>query len=361
MGAERAGVSAAAVYDSEPPMKNPAPATPAPAEGGEREYCRFGKRDLDKMSWLAPVLNNRFGDLLNLELRHQHLFFIRGDEVVDNVGYSEKGVRFNEGDFGKPIRTMHDLRTAGYWLIGRPYDPEVMREALRRQQDGYYYSVFSNQCQDWADRLKKTAERVEREWGLKPGEMLKGLPPAERRQLTDVQRVPPTEPASVGMGLVAVLLGVGAILAPILFADRFALLLGGVFAASGVSHAVYAFRGKDVRAAVPILFTAAVYLLGGAFMLANTQFAVMAASAIIALTLGVQGASQILMAVFSRPLKNWLATLAAGLGMAACAAMVYARWPLSGQRFLGNLVGISLIVGGLSTIYLSQRTRNETG
>ena len=118
------------------------------------------------MSWLAPVLNNRVGDRLNLELRHEQLFFIQGDRVLDDIGYSEKGKRFSEAEFGKPIRSLDDLKRNGYWLVGREYDPSVMREALAGQKDGYYYSIFANQCQDWTDRLRRSAERLEAENGL---------------------------------------------------------------------------------------------------------------------------------------------------------------------------------------------------
>lgn len=330
-------------------------------EAGGREYCRFGKRDLEKMSWLAPLVNNTFGDTLNIELRHEHLFFIRGDRVLDNVGYSDNGKRFREEDFGKRLRTLDDLTEAGYWLRGRLYDPKVMREALARQKDGYYYSIFSNQCQDWADRLKRTAERVEKEWGLKPGEMLEGMPPEQRREFLEEKKVPPTEPASIGMGVVAILLGIGAIFAPLLFASKFALLIGLFFIASGISHGVYAFRGGDMRAAVPILLQGLLFLIGGAVILINRQFALAAATVIIALTLGVQGITQILLALFSRPILNWAGTLASGVALSACALFAWLRWPYSTDSFLGLLIGISLISGGLSTIYLSHRVRNETG
>ena len=126
--------------------------SPAAEATGEREYCRFGKRNLDGMSWLAPLVNNRLGDRLNLELRHEQLFFIKGNQVLEDVGYSEKGQRFTETQFGKPIHSLEDLKRNGYWLVGPEYDPAVMREALAEQKDGYYYSLFANQCQDWADR-----------------------------------------------------------------------------------------------------------------------------------------------------------------------------------------------------------------
>jgi hypothetical protein len=60
------------------------------------------------MSWLAPLVNNRLGDRLNLELRHEQLVFIKGDQVLEDIGYSEKGQRFTEAQFGKPIHSLQD-------------------------------------------------------------------------------------------------------------------------------------------------------------------------------------------------------------------------------------------------------------
>jgi hypothetical protein len=107
----------------------------------EELYCQFGKRFLDGFSWLAPLTNNRLGDALNIEFVHEQLFFIQGNRVLDNVGYSEKGTRFNEAQFGKPIHSLEDLGRNGYWLVGRRFHPDAVHEALAEQEDGYYYSL----------------------------------------------------------------------------------------------------------------------------------------------------------------------------------------------------------------------------
>lgn len=319
------------------------------AEAGDGAYCQFGKRNLDGMSWLAPVFNNWFGDRLNLELRHEHLFFITGDRVTDNVGYSEKGTRFSEEDFGKEIRTLGDLKRNGYWLVGRRYRPEVMREALDRQVDGNYYSLFSNQCQDWADRLKRRAEMIERE---------RGIGADARREY--VQRpVGPTDPASVGMGLIGLLLGAGAIAAPFVAGEWFSLLMGLVFVVSGVSHGIYAWRGGDFRAGVPVALIGLLFLLAGGAVLANRALAVVAGSLLLAVFLGVQGVAKVGIALFSRPLSHWWGVLADGLLMAVLAAVFLLRWPQSSDHLLGLMVGVALISGGVSTIILSMRTRNS--
>lgn len=323
------------------------------------EYCRFGKRNLEKLSWIAPLVNNRLGDALNLEMRHQQLFFIKGNRVLDNVGFSEKGRRFSESEFGNEINTLDDLKKHGYWLTGKLYDADAMREALKRQKDGYYYSFFSNQCQDWADRLARLAVHIEREWE-KEGRTL-SLPTelAARRDAPVTSRLVPTEPASVVMAVVALILGVAAIAAPAISAEAFAWLLGLFFVAAGIFQGIYAFHGRDWRAIVPILVFAIMSLTAGLVFLLNTQFAVVAVSALLGIFLAIQGAAYVLTGLFSRPRSRWTGNLIAGLVMLLFSVLIVLRWPESGNRFLGVYVGITLLIGSLSTIYYSHRTRSD--
>ena len=311
-------------------------------------YCRFGKRDLEHRSWLAPLVNNRLGDLLNVELRHEQLFFIRGKRVLEDVGYSVRGRRYREAEAGRPIHSLADLARHGYRLVGRSYDPEVMREALRRQQDGYYFSLFSNQCQDWADRLRHLAERIERERGAAAPV---AAPPA--RELP----VLPVEPASIGMGLVALLLGAGAVAAPIVSGQLFAVILGLLVLVSGVSHVAYGLHARDWRNLLAILGTAAGHLATGVLVLLNRRFAALAGSLVIAAALGLQGAWSVVVALFGRPRAHWLGTLVSGAIMLAGAVLAAIHWHASGARVLGLVVGLSLLAGGWSTIWLSWRTR----
>lgn len=315
-------------------------------------YARFGKRDLERTSWLAPLVNNRFGDLVNIELRHEQLFFLDGDRVLEDVGFSEKGTRFSEADFGKPIRTLEDLRKQGYGLAGRVYDADVMREALRRHKDGHDYSFFSNQCQDWADRLKRVAARVERE---------RGIGPSLRARLASARtaqpRLVPTEPASIGMGCLALALGIGGVLAPGLAGSSFTTVLGAFFLVSGVSQVLYAVHGKDWGGLLPAMLSATVHFAAAAMLLWSRPFALATGSVVVAAALGINGVLNLVGGLTGRPRSHWIGKLIAGLVMLGVTAMVALRWPASGERVLGIAVGVSLLVGGLSTIWLSWRTR----
>jgi len=323
------------------------------------EYCQFGKRELEKFSWIAPLVNNRIGDALNMEMRHQQLFYVRGNGILKDVGFSEKGKRFSEADFGKPIHNLEDMKRNGYWFVGKRFDPAVMEEALDRQKDGYYYSFFSNQCQDWADRLDRTARKVEREWKA-AGKAIKDtamLNPGGK--LPPEKPVPPTEPASLAMGIVAVLLGIAAVVTPFIAGRTYAYILGAYFVAAGVFQAIYAFHGTNIRAIVPILFLSLISTILGLTFVFNTAFAVVSVSLLLAIVLGLQGLSSLFLGFTSRPRKNWVGTIIAGFGMVALAAVLIARWPDNGPRLMGFFVGLSFLLGGLSTLFYSYKTRTD--
>jgi uncharacterized membrane protein HdeD (DUF308 family) len=329
------------------------PESSASGTKGERDYCRFAKRNLDGMSWLAPLVNNRIGDRLNLELRHEQLFFIRGDRVLEDVGYSEEGKRFSEAEFGKPIHSLEDLKKNGYWLVGQEYDPAIMRKALAAQKDGYYYSIFSNQCQDWADRLRRSAERLGADRGLDTH--LRSTVSAPHYS----KPVSPTEPASIWMGLVAIALGIASILGPILAGDLFTVLVGIVFLVSGASHIAYGLHAKDWRNFLHFLFLAVGLFVGGALILMNLHFAQVATGTLLGIVIALQGVNSIVVGAGNRPLRRGLGPLAAGAAMLACAVLIFMRWPETSDLSLGLWVGLALTAGGWSTIWLSWTTRHE--
>jgi uncharacterized membrane protein HdeD (DUF308 family) len=314
----------------------------------EEPYCQFGKRFLDGFSWLAPLTNNRFGDALNIEFVHEQLFFVQGDRVLDNVGYSEKGTRFNEAQFGKPIRSLDDLRQNGYWLVGRRFHPDAAREALAKQDDGHYYSFFSNQCQDWADRLKRRIERVEKTRGLEP---LASVREAESGSGFWRERAP-TVPASLFLGMVAILLGIGACLAPILAAQKSVIVLALFFIASGAADVVYALHGHAWSQILQTILFAMLNLLGGIALFLDTSVAATWAGSLFGYVLAVNGVSRMVVGLRSRPLKTWLVSLLAGFGLLIGAVLLLTRTVGERDAIFGLIVGVNLILGGASTIWL---------
>jgi len=310
-------------------------------------YCQFGKRVLDGFGWIAPLTNNRLGDALNIEFVHEQLFFLQGDRVLRNVGYNEESRRFSEEDFGKSLNTLEDLAASGYWLVGRPYHPAAVEAALEVQDDGHYYSFFSNQCQDWADRLRKNIAAIEAQQSLKP-------PGPSVKEGVDARfwkEQPPTVPGSVWLATVALLLGIGAMLAPTLAAQHSMNLLGLFLMVSGLSDIVYAVRGRAWSTLLSALFFAALNFMAGLALLVDTAVATQWAGGIFGIAVAVHGAARVLIALRSRPFRLWIGSFIAGLGMLAAAILLFTK--TVGQRdvLFGLLVASQLLLGGFSTLW----------
>lgn len=316
------------------------------------ETARFAKRTLDGMSWLRFLTKSRIMAALNLEVVHEHIFFLRGNEVTDNIGYSEKGKRFREEEYGKSMKTLEDVKKNGYWFIGRPYSAEAVREALNRIDDGHYYSIFSNQCQDWADRVRNMTQRVEKERGLQPPEE-EETPELE----TLLKEQPPSVPASTGFGLIALLLGVGAMLSPLMAASTMLLVCGIFFVVAGLADIAYSLHNRNWWNVVGSVLFSLLYVAGGAFLLLHQQMTASWLGQAFILSLGVQGVIKTYAGIRGRPWKHWIGTLLSGLGLLAAALLLQFDVVKETDRFFGFLVGLNLLLGGFSTLWLNWTTR----
>ncbi len=106
--------------------------TTVKAAAAEADYAQFAKRNLDKLSWLYHLVNNKIGELLRIQLRHIQLFFIKGGRVVNDIGYGEDGRRFHERGMGKPMQAIIDITEQGYWLVEPRYNAKAAYKALRK-------------------------------------------------------------------------------------------------------------------------------------------------------------------------------------------------------------------------------------
>ncbi|MDP3731769.1 MAG: RHS repeat-associated core domain-containing protein, partial [Candidatus Omnitrophota bacterium] len=111
----------------------------------------FGNRSLDGWPWIPGASSNPVDDYFNTEISHEQGFFEDGSN--ENVGFGPKG-RFSE-----------DASKKDYRYDDKHYDDALMREALKNIKDGKYsnYPWNKNNCQDWAERLRKEYERLKKE------------------------------------------------------------------------------------------------------------------------------------------------------------------------------------------------------
>ncbi len=324
--------------------------TPAAAES---DYAQFAERNLDKLSWLYPLVNNKVGALLHLQLRHEHLFFMKGGQVVDEIGYGDDGKRFHERDMGKPMRTPEDITAHGYWFVEPRYNAQAAYEALGQVEDGAYYSLFSNQCQDWANRVRAKTEQIEKAHDLNP-------PAGQESYAPLYKEVAPTVPAAWYFGMIALAVGILGLGAPIATGAHYLRFVAFLLFAIGVSDIIYAFSSRAWGTFLSTVFFGLLSMGGGAIVWANDYFLLTRSNGVLALVLAGAGLARIVVAVRSRPFSAWIGTFFTGLLLLVTAWVAWVHKDGSTAAWLlGAGLSLSFVSAGISTIWLNWQLRRN--
>jgi uncharacterized membrane protein HdeD (DUF308 family) len=322
-------------------------------EAAGADCAQFAQRNLDKMSFLYPLVNNKLGELLRLQLRHDHLFFMKDGEVVDEIGYGDSSKRFHERDFGKVMRTPEDIRAQGYWFIEPRLNARAAYEALGEVKDGAYYSVFSNQCQDWAYRVRRKALEIQKQKCLTSpagGGVDKSL----------LKPAAPTVPAAWYFGMIAVIVGVLGLGAPVMAGFHYLKFVAFLLLAIGVSDIIYAFSCRAWGTFLSTVFFGLLSMAGAVVVWTNDHFLLANSNGVLALVLVSVGAARIAVAVRSRPFRAWIGTFLTGFLLLATAwiAWVHREGAAAGW-LLGIALSASFIAAGVSTIWLNWQMRER--
>jgi len=116
---------------------------------------RFGKRGLGPLPLLGIFSDNPLDNKLNTEIAHEHGFY--DDGSGNNVGFFTNGP-------GKDKQ----IGNKKYQLENKRYDDDLMRDTVQAVDAGEY-NLLTNNCQDYADKLRKQYKRTARNWSLKKG------------------------------------------------------------------------------------------------------------------------------------------------------------------------------------------------
>ncbi|WP_339950127.1 DUF308 domain-containing protein [uncultured Albimonas sp.] len=162
----------------------------------------------------------------------------------------------------------------------------------------------------------------------------------------------------VGIGVLLVIMGVFAILAPFLASVAINAWIGVAFLLAGIAQVAQSFGKGGWREALGHLLIGAVYIIGALLVIFNPLAGLLAFSAVIVLMLAVSGAVRIYEGLRMRPAKGWGWMTAAGLAALVAALVIYASFPGSAMWLLGLLAGIAFISDGTALLALGLAARN---
>ena len=163
---------------------------------------------------------------------------------------------------------------------------------------------------------------------------------------------------SIVWGVLLMIAGVLAIMQPVVAALAFNLLFAWLLVFSGIVEVVYAIhdRGKEgFRLKILLgVFT----LLLGIFLLVRPVAGVAGLALMIGAFVLAHGVSAVMLAFHVKPRKGWGWVMFDGILSIVIAFLIASGWPDSSFAFIGILVGITMLWGGVWRIVLGRALRD---
>lgn len=163
---------------------------------------------------------------------------------------------------------------------------------------------------------------------------------------------------ATGLGVLVMVLGILAMLAPLLTGMSIAFLVGILVLIAGISRLYWAFQAESPGRGVILFLIGGLTAVCGIAMIANPIFAAGVLTAVLALYLLFDGMAEIVMALAMKPLSGWGCMLFAGIVSLLLGLLVWTQFPLSGPWAIGLLLGIKLFVIGLLMITVGTVARD---
>lgn len=165
---------------------------------------------------------------------------------------------------------------------------------------------------------------------------------------------------SIFTGILTALLGLFLIAYPLLTATITTLLFGGILIFVGIAQFFFALHSQSVGKFFLKLLVAVLYTGTGVgiafFPIAGVAALTLLLGTILLVGAGLETATAFLL----RPIKGWgwfLFNAGASLLMGI---LILAGWPVSSVWAIGTLVGVSVLMNGLSRVMIGGRMRRVT-
>ena len=152
------------------------------------------------------------------------------------------------------------------------------------------------------------------------------------------------------MGVICIILGMLAMMAPGLTGMSILILLGLIVLIGGIVRIIWAFRASSLGRGILMFAIGGLTILCGIILLANPIFASGVLSILLAIYFFLDGISEISAGISlqSDSGRGWL--IFGGIVSIILGALIWSQYPLSGVWAIGILLGIKLFFIGIIMI-----------
>jgi len=160
---------------------------------------------------------------------------------------------------------------------------------------------------------------------------------------------------SIFMGVVTAALGIFLIIYPLETATITTVLLGWVLIFVGLAQFVFALHSRTVGNFVLKVLLAALYGIIGVGLAFFTFKGVVVLTGLLGTLLLVQAGLLTVAAFQAKPLDGWGWYLADAAASLVLGVLIFLKWPSSSVWAIGTIVGVAVLVGGISRIVIASK------
>lgn len=163
---------------------------------------------------------------------------------------------------------------------------------------------------------------------------------------------------SIALGVLMIILGFVAILAPFEAGIAIVLIVGWTIIFTGAAQLIYGFRTHSGGRAVLEAILGLVYIVAGIYLLMHPAGGLLALTLLLASFFLVYGVFALVLAFQMRPHKPWIWVLIDAIITIVLGCLIWAHWPLNAEWVVGTLVGLGIITSGVTRVMVSLALRN---
>lgn len=166
---------------------------------------------------------------------------------------------------------------------------------------------------------------------------------------------------SIAMGVLTAVLGVFLILYPFATAMITTVLLGWILSLVGVAQFVFALHTQTVGNFFLKILLGILYVVAGFALAFLPLEGVIVLTGVLGTLLLIQAGLLTVTAFQMKPLDGWGWYLGDALASVLLGVLIFVKWPNSSLWAIGTLVGVAVLVGGISRIMIAAKIRSGAG
>ena len=165
---------------------------------------------------------------------------------------------------------------------------------------------------------------------------------------------------SIVWGVFLIIFGMLAIASPFLAAVAVSVVIAWLIVLAGVVHLVLAFRAHGAGSMIWKLLVGIAYLCFGGYLILHPVLGVASLTLVLATLFLIEGILNVVLFFKMRPMHGSSWVLVDGIVTLLLGLMIYMQWPSSSAWAIGILVGVSMMISGITRVAMSLAMRGAT-